>query len=170
MTNEFHKSSCAELYLQCGMQNDQANVYVDLVTQILSEPCYNQLRTKEQLGYIVFCGSRKSNGVQGIRVIVQSANHPAFVEERIEHFLNGMVDYLENMTEEEFKRHKEALAAMKLEKPKRLSSQFTKFLNEIALQQYHFNRAQVEVAFLQTLTKQQIVDYYKVSALQATVL
>lgn len=161
MTNEFHKSSCAELYLQCGMQNDQANVYVDLVTQILSEPCYNQLRTKEQLGYIVFCGSRKSNGVQGIRVIVQSANHPAFVEERIEHFLNGMVDYLENMTEEEFKRHKEALAAMKLEKPKRLSSQFTKFLNEIALQQYHFNRAQVEVAFLQTLTKQQIVDYYK---------
>ncbi|XP_065087542.1 insulin-degrading enzyme [Ochlerotatus camptorhynchus] len=160
-TNDYHKSSCAELYLQCGMQNDQSNVYVDLVTQILSEPCYNQLRTKEQLGYIVFCGSRKSNGVQGIRVIVQSVKHPAFVEERIEHFLNGMVDHLENMTDEDFKRHKEALAAMKLEKPKRLSTQFTKFLNEIALQQYHFNRAQVEVAFLQTLTKQQIVDYYK---------
>ncbi|XP_062560794.1 insulin-degrading enzyme isoform X2 [Armigeres subalbatus] len=161
INNEFHKSSCAELYLQCGMQSDQSNVYVDLVTQILSEPCYNQLRTKEQLGYIVFCGSRKSNGVQGIRVIVQSANHPAFVEERIEHFLNGMVDYLEKMTDEEFKRHKEALAAMKLEKPKRLSTQFSRFWNEISLQQYHFNRAQVEVAFLQTLTKQQIVDYYK---------
>lgn len=160
-TNDYHKSSCAELYLQCGMQDDQSNVYVDLVTQILSEPCYNQLRTKEQLGYIVFCGSRKSNGVQGIRVIVQSAKHPAFVEERIEHFLNGMTDMLENMTEEEFKRHKEALASQKLEKPKRLSTQFGKFLNEIALQQYHFNRAQVEVAFLQTLSKQQIIDYYK---------
>lgn len=89
--NDYHKSSCAELYLQCGMQDDQSNVFVDLVTQILSEPCYNQLRTKEQLGYIVFCGSRKSNGVQGIRVIVQSAKHPAYVEERIEHFLNGMI-------------------------------------------------------------------------------
>lgn len=159
--NDYHKSSCAELYLQCGMQDDQSNVYIDLVTQILSEPCYNQLRTKEQLGYIVFCGSRKSNGVQGIRVIVQSAKHPAFVEERIENFLNGMTDYLETMSEEEFTRHKEALAAQKLEKPKRLSSQFTKFLNEISLQQYHFNRAQVEVAFLQTLTKQQIIEYYK---------
>ncbi|XP_055592583.1 insulin-degrading enzyme [Uranotaenia lowii] len=159
--NEHHKSSCAELYLQCGIQNDQANVYVDLVTQILSEPCYNQLRTKEQLGYIVFCGSRKSNGVQGIRVIVQSAKHPSFVEERIEYFLNGMIDHLEAMTDEEFNRHKDALAAQKLEKPKRLSTQFRKYLNEISLQQYHFNRAQVEVAFLQTLTKQQIIDYYK---------
>ncbi|XP_058832419.1 insulin-degrading enzyme [Topomyia yanbarensis] len=159
--NDYHKSSCAELYLQCGMQDDQSNVYVDLVTQILSEPCYNQLRTKEQLGYIVFCGARKSNGVQGIRVIVQSAKHPALVEERIENFLNGMIDHLETMSEEEFKRHKEALAAQKLEKPKRLATQFTKFLNEICLQQYHFNRAQVEVAFLQTLTKQQIIEYYK---------
>uniref|UniRef100_A0A8D8HZA3 Insulin-degrading enzyme n=1 Tax=Culex pipiens TaxID=7175 RepID=A0A8D8HZA3_CULPI len=159
--NDYHKSSCAELYLQCGMQDDQSNVFVDLVTQILSEPCYNQLRTKEQLGYIVFCGSRKSNGVQGIRVIVQSAKHPAYVEERIEHFLNGMIEQLENMSEEEFKRHKEALAAQKLEKPKRLSTQFGKYLTEISLQQYHFNRAQVEVAFLQTLTKQQIIEYYK---------
>lgn len=159
--NDYHKSSCAELYLQCGMQGDQSNVFVDLVTQIISEPCYDQLRTKEQLGYIVFCGSRKSNGVQGIRVIVQSSKHPAYVEERIENFLSGMIAHLENMGEEEFKRHKEALAAQKLEKPKRLSSQFLKFLNEIALQQYHFQRAQVEVAFLQTLTKQQIIDYYK---------
>lgn len=68
------------------------------------------------------------------------------------------------MSEEEFKRHKEALAAQKLEKPKRLSTQFGKFLTEISLQQYHFNRAQVEVAFLQTLTKQQIIEYYKVSS------
>lgn len=89
--NEFHKSSCTELYLQCGVQNDQANVFVDLVCQILSEPCYNQLRTKEQLGYIVFCGSRKSNGVQGVRIIVQSNKHPGFVEERIESFLDSMI-------------------------------------------------------------------------------
>lgn len=88
--NQYHKSSCAELYLQCGVQDDQSNIFVDLVTQILSEPCYNVLRTKEQLGYIVFCGSRKTNGTQGIRIIVQSSKHPIFVEERIECFLDSM--------------------------------------------------------------------------------
>lgn len=89
--NEFHKSSCASVYLQCGPQDDRSNVFIDLVTQILSEPCYNQLRTKEQLGYIVFCGARKANGVHGIRFIVQSTKHPAFVEERIKIFLDNMV-------------------------------------------------------------------------------
>lgn len=88
--NEFHKSSCAELYLQCGMQSDPANVFIDLTAQILCEPCYNQLRTKEQLGYIVFCASRKANGAQGIRFIVQSTKHPLYVEERIESFLDSM--------------------------------------------------------------------------------
>lgn len=60
------------------------------VSQILCEPCYNTLRTKEQLGYIVFCASRKANGAQGIRFIVQSAKHPSYVEERIELFLDSM--------------------------------------------------------------------------------
>lgn len=94
--NEFHKSSCASVYLQCGPQDDRSNVFIDLVTQILSEPCYNQLRTKEQLGYIVFCGARKANGVHGIRFIVQSAKHPAFVEERIKIFLDNMVVCIRN--------------------------------------------------------------------------
>lgn len=88
--NGYHKSSCAELYVQCGRQTDRSNVMVDLVAQVLTEPCYNQLRTKEQLGYIVFCGPRKANGVQGIRVIVQSTRHPVDVEERIECFLDSM--------------------------------------------------------------------------------
>lgn len=88
--NEFHKSSCSSLYFQCGAQDDRSNVMVDLITQILSEPCYNALRTKEQLGYIVFCGARKANGANGIRFIVQSTKHPEFVEERIEAFLSSM--------------------------------------------------------------------------------
>lgn len=159
--NEFHKSSCVELYLQCGVQNDQSNAYIDLITQILSEPCYNVLRTQEQLGYIVFCGTRKANGVQGLRIIVQSNKHPLHVEERIEVFIEGMDKVIAEMTDLEFDRHKEALAAKKLEKPKRLSAQYNKFLNEISLQQYHFERSNVEVAFLKAITKQQFQEFFR---------
>lgn len=65
------------------------------------------------------------------------------------------------MSDEEFERHKDALAAQKLEKPKRLSTLFNKFLNEISLQQYHFDRAEKEVVILKTVTKPQLLDYYK---------
>lgn len=159
--NEFHKSSCVELYLQCGVQNDQSNAYIDLISQILSEPCYNVLRTQEQLGYIVFCGTRRANGVQGLRIIVQSNKHPSHVEERIEVFIESMDKVIANMTDQEFEKHKEALASKKLEKPKRLTAQYNKYLNEITLQQYHFERSNMEVAFLKAITKQQFYEFFQ---------
>ena len=41
-------------------------------------------------GYIVFSGIRRSSGVQGLRVIVQSDRTPDYVEGRIEAFLHSM--------------------------------------------------------------------------------
>lgn len=41
-------------------------------------------------GYIVFSGVRRSNGVQGLRVIIQSDRAPDYVEKRVEAFLNSM--------------------------------------------------------------------------------
>lgn len=66
------------------------------------------------------------------------------------------------MPEEEFIRHKEALAMQKLEKPKQLSTQTNIYWLEITAQQYHFDRANVEVAFLRSLTKNDIISFYKV--------
>jgi insulysin len=42
------------------------------------------------MGYIVFSGIRRSNGVQGLRVIVQSERHPSYVDQRVEAFLAKM--------------------------------------------------------------------------------
>ena len=38
-------------------------------------------------GYIVASGLRRSNGVQGLRFIVQSGKDATFVEQRVEAFL-----------------------------------------------------------------------------------
>lgn len=65
------------------------------------------------------------------------------------------------MSDEEFTRHKEALKAAKLEKPKRLSSQYSQYINEISLQQYHFDRSEKEVEILSAITKDEVLDYYK---------
>uniref|UniRef100_A0A1I8Q5M0 Insulin-degrading enzyme n=1 Tax=Stomoxys calcitrans TaxID=35570 RepID=A0A1I8Q5M0_STOCA len=159
--NDFHKSNCTQLYIQCGQQSDRSNNMVNLISQILTEPCYDCLRTKEQLGYIVFSGPRKVNGANGIRIIVQSTKHPSFVEERIESFLQNYVNVIEEMPEEEFERHKEALAVKKREKPKTVFSQFSQFYNEISLAQYHFDRNEAEIAILRNITKDELLEYYK---------
>lgn len=158
--NEVHKLSCVVLYYQCGVQTKESNVTLELFTQVIQEPCFNILRTQEQLGYIVFSGLRRTSGVQGVQVLVQSDKHPAYVHQRIETFLVGMKKYLEEMSEEEFNKHKEALAARRLEKPKQLSTQMIYYWAEISTQQYHFDRANAEVAHLRTLTKQDLIDFY----------
>lgn len=68
------------------------------------------------------------------------------------------------MPDDEFLRHREALAAQKLEKPKQLTTLTHRFWSEITAQQYHFDRTNVEVAYLRTLTKTDIIDFFKVSS------
>ncbi|KAI5707248.1 hypothetical protein M8J75_016018 [Diaphorina citri] len=158
--NAVHKSSCIEAYYQCGVQELRDNVLLELFVQIIHEPCFNILRTKEQLGYIVVSGIRKSSGVQGLRIIVQSDKHPLFVDSRIEAFLAQMKDLISNMPDEEFQSHKEALSAQRLEKPKKLSGLSSRFWLEITTQQYNFDRANIEVAYLKSVTKENVLKFY----------
>ncbi|KAM0735141.1 Insulin-degrading enzyme [Formica fusca] len=159
--NKLHKSSCTEVYYQTGLQSTESNMLLELLAQIISEPCFNILRTKEQLGYIVFSGVRRTNGAQGLRVIVQSDKHPQYVEKRIGLFMDSMLEHISTMSEEQFEKYKKALATLRLEKPKMLSSLCVIFWNEISNQQYNFDRANIEVAYLKTITRQQILNFYK---------
>ena len=45
-----HKSSSLEVYYQCNVQETRANMLLELFVQIISEPCFDILRTQEQLG------------------------------------------------------------------------------------------------------------------------
>ncbi|EZA60071.1 insulin-degrading enzyme isoform X2 [Ooceraea biroi] len=159
--NKLHKSSCTEVYYQTGLQATESNMHLELLAQIISEPCFNILRTKEQLGYIVLSDVRRSNGAQGMRIIVQSNKHPQYVEKRIDSFMDSMLDHITTMSENQFKKHKKALATLRLEKPKMLTSLSTIFWEEISTQQYNFDRANVEVAYLRTITRPQLLNFFK---------
>ena len=52
---------------------------------------------------------------------------------------------VQNMSEEGFKEHVEALATKRLEKPKKLSARNGRYWSEILSQHYNFHRDQLEV-------------------------
>ncbi|XP_076374865.1 insulin degrading metalloproteinase isoform X2 [Megalopta genalis] len=159
--NTFHKSSCVHVYYQTGLQSTESNMLLELLAQIISEPCFTTLRTKEQLGYILFSNVRRTDSVQGLMILVQSDKHPKYVEQRIDAFLHSMLETITNMSDEEFNRHKESLAVKRLEKPKLLNTLTNIFYNEISSQQYHFDRVNIEVAYLKTIEKADILKFYK---------
>ncbi|XP_077468560.1 insulin-degrading enzyme isoform X3 [Stigmatopora argus] len=159
--NEVHNNCGIEIYYQTDMQTTYENMLLELFCQIISEPCFNTLRTKEQLGYIVFSGPRRSNGVQGLRFIIQSEKAPHYLESRIEAFLCTMEKSVEEMSDEAFQKHIQALAIRRLDKPKKLSAECAKYWGEIISQQYNFDRDNVEVAHLKTLSKDDIMQFYR---------
>lgn len=93
-------------------------------------------------GYIVFSGPRQANGVQGLRFIIQSEKAPHYLESRVEAFLCTMEKALEEMSEEAFQKHIQALAIRRLDKPKKLSAECAKHWGEIISQQYNFDRGE----------------------------
>uniref|UniRef100_A0A8C7Z280 Insulin-degrading enzyme n=1 Tax=Oryzias sinensis TaxID=183150 RepID=A0A8C7Z280_9TELE len=158
--NEVHNNCGIEIYYQTDMQSTHDNMMLELFCQIISEPCFNTLRTKEQLGYIVFSGPRRANGVQGLRFIIQSEKAPHYLESRVEAFLLSMEKLLEEMSEEAFQKHIQALAIRRLDKPKKLSAECAKHWGEIISQQYNFDRDNMEVEHLKTLRKDNILDFF----------
>lgn len=63
--------------------------------QVMEEPLYDQLRTKEQLGYSVGCSPRATSGVLGFCVTAQSAAYgPAHLYDRIRAFMRSFRDAL----------------------------------------------------------------------------
>uniref|UniRef100_A0A673G4S0 Insulin-degrading enzyme n=1 Tax=Sinocyclocheilus rhinocerous TaxID=307959 RepID=A0A673G4S0_9TELE len=159
--NEVHNNCGIEIYYQTDMQNTHENMLLELFCQIISEPCFNTLRTKEQLGYIVFSGPRRANGVQGLRFIIQSEKAPHYLESRVEAFLKTMEKSVEEMGEEAFQKHIQALAIRRLDKPKKLAAECAEYWGEIISQQYNFDRDNIEVAYLKTLTKEHIMKFYR---------
>ncbi|VDO93362.1 unnamed protein product [Soboliphyme baturini] len=159
--NKIHDNSAVDVLLQTGVEDTRQNMLVELAVQVLSEPCFDQLRTKEQLGYIVFSGVRRSNGTQGIHFIVQSSRTPDYVEQRVEAFIEQMMGEIKNMSEEEFQKHKSALETKRLEKPKKLSALAKKYWSEISSEQYNFDRDKVETAYLKGITKEDLVKFYE---------
>ncbi|KHJ91514.1 hypothetical protein OESDEN_08624 [Oesophagostomum dentatum] len=155
-----HEVSCVEVLYQAGVQATKQNALVELLVQLLREPAFNQLRTLEQLGYIVWTGSRLSSGTLGLQFIVQGPKNPDFVLERIEAFLDKSRDEIVKMPDSEFEEQKAGLITRLLEKPKTLSGRSKRFWNEIECRQYDFDRHESEVEVLRDVTKEDVLKYF----------
>lgn len=182
MPNPNEPNSSLSYYVHFGSLLDpHLRVTASLLAQILSEPAFNVLRTREQLGYVVGCGQWNTVGQveAGMRIIVQSERAPAFLEERVDAFLDEMQETLQAMTDSEFHEHKHGLEKKWSEDPKNLKEETNKFWYQIDSGYLDFYRrksisliflswtiiyvalGQRNVEILQNLTKDDVITLFK---------
>lgn len=134
------------MFPQIGEDNTKTRCLLYLLEQIISEPLYDTLRTKEQLGYSVHASHRITNGVLGFAVTLQSSSHEApYLHARVESFLSDFGKKLTSMADEEFVRHLSAIIRHKMQKDYSLFDESERYWGEIVERRYDFNvkRAQL---------------------------
>ncbi|KAL8828667.1 MAG: hypothetical protein Q9170_006498 [Blastenia crenularia] len=152
---------CIEYYLYVGSLADYVlRAKLLLLGQMTEEIGFDQLRTKEQLGYIVFTGAKFASTIMGYRVIIQSEQPTEYLEERVNAFLALFSSRLESMSHDEFEGHKKSLINKRLEKVKNLDQESERFWNHISGEYFNFMQNETDVAHLKPLSKQDMIDFF----------
>ncbi|KAH7303590.1 Metalloenzyme, LuxS/M16 peptidase-like protein [Stachybotrys elegans] len=152
---------CIETWYYVGDKGDrQVRAKTLLFDQMVHEPAYDQLRTKEQLGYIVFTGMRTFSTTCGFRVLIQSERTPAYLDSRIEAFLEKVGALLENMSEADFEGHKRSLIIKRLEKLTNLDQESSRHCTQISSEYYDFEQTPLDAAHIKPLTKADMQEFY----------
>jgi insulysin len=130
---------CMEYWLYIGDKADrEIRAKTLLLDQVLHEPAFDQLRTKEQLGYVVFSGVRTGSTTYGFRFMIQSEKTSEYLETRVDSFLAGFTELLEKMDDKAFENHKRSLIVKRLEKPKYLDQETNRHWAQIHSEYYDF--------------------------------
>ena len=96
-------------YYEVGVQGSdlKAKLTNSIVMQCLSEPFFNELRTQQQLGYVVFSRAVNTRDVLGAQFIVQSPKRSCeYIVNSINDFLLEMRTKMASLTPEEFEVQK----------------------------------------------------------------
>ena len=144
--------------------SEHVGVVSELLARMLKEPLFAQLRTLEQLGYIVTCFSTPKHycGTSFFVALVQSSECTAhYLHSRLRAFFKGPARHnIQQMSEERFKTFKDGLEAVKAEEPKDVLEQADEMWKEIYDNTHLFERREREISILRALTKEDVLAFF----------
>ena len=146
-----------------GLSEDpKEHVLMELVANIVGDPFYDELRTKQQLGYIVSSGVRAVGKTKSLGFIAQSstAKNEKLTSEIIKFLDNVRPKYLEKVGKGDFAVYIKSLIDRKTEPDKTLAAETTRNWAEISSGRLQFNRAQLDAAAALDLTKEDLLEFW----------
>ena len=153
-----HDDVVAALYLQARNTDLQSRADIILLRQLYNASFFNELRTEQQLGYIVALTSLPLKEVNSAVFLVQSPSASlSEVTKSIEQFLSQMIEQLSD-----FDLHKKAVIQQLLEPPKNSAEQSSFYWGRMLADDYEFDDLQLAADYLSNLTQTQFTEKLKV--------
>ena len=160
--NPGEKSSSLISLYQTDLLNDKEFQYIKIMETFLKEKFYDQLRTKEALGYVVSLLTTEASGYFAFANIVQSnSKTPEFCAGRVRNFYKENYEKAKNISEEEFKLLVNSQLIIVTKKDDNLSNVFLRNWNEINRDTYKFDYRERAKEYLEQCNKEEFIKIYE---------
>jgi secreted Zn-dependent insulinase-like peptidase len=154
-----HDDAVLAWYLQGAGNSWKDRAATALTVQIMKSGFFQQLRTEQQLGYIVSTFAWPQLDVPGLVMLIQSPTaDAAALSDAMNAFLG---DVPLAVDEEQFQRHRDALINEVLRPHKNLWEQAEFYWQSIAKKQYEFNGRQTMANAIKSLNREQWQAYFE---------
>ncbi|MFW1676787.1 insulinase family protein [Pontibacter sp. JAM-7] len=146
-----HNDAAVSLYLQAPDLSTHSRAAVAVLHEILAAPFYSELRTEQQLGYIVFATPIQLRDSSGIGLIVQSPNSGAVtIESAMDAFLDQWQKQLASLPPETLTNFKNSVISRVMQQENSLTERSQRYWRELDLGATGFDRRQtLQQAILQ---------------------
>ncbi|OMJ90452.1 hypothetical protein SteCoe_7150 [Stentor coeruleus] len=147
---------------QIGPENEFLQATLSLIDNFINEPCFNILRTKEQLGYIVWSYTQKFRGILNFLILIQSSvKSPTHIFNRISSFISYMKTCIHSLSDEDFDKLVQSTKKKTFKNDISIKEEFNRFKLEIDSGAYWFDRKEKIKAQLENVRKDNMVKVFE---------
>lgn len=128
-------------YMQARDQTPEEQATTSVIARWLETPFYHQLRTEQQLGYIVNAGYSPLLEAPGIALVVQSPDVDSdTIAERMDNFLEEASQRLDQISDEDLASYRQAVYNQLRQRDTSLSGMAGRYWQATALDDVRFDR------------------------------
>lgn len=132
-----------------------------LMRQILGQRFYKSLRTEQQYGYVVGLTSSAFDEVPAAVFYIQSPKaHPSELRAKILEFIEAQPDYLDGLTDEEFKGFEEGLLSNINKTYDNVYAKGNTLHRDLIYERYEFDNREKLTAAVKALSPADIANFY----------
>ena len=145
------------LEYQVGHSDLSTRMAAELIARAVQNLFYTEMRTKQELGYIVFSGTYNRENTQNLIFIIQSGTHAAEdLTQRAEACIATFPEVFAAMPEAQFEAIRASLIEDRRKAPKTIGAKAGQFFDAAFAKEGQFGWIEHEVAALQQLTREAV--------------
>ena len=152
-------NSCLWRLQYFGENSIEEAAQAQVIGNFVGSPFFLEMRTNQQLGYIVWGGAASAEKSSYFYFIIQSGNHPAeYLANQAEQFSLTLPDSLRQLPEEDFLAIKNSVIEKIKEKPTSIEEQAGKYYTMAFDYNGNFNRNEELIQAVENLTREKSVE------------